>query len=101
MIKHKNNNVTMHVRILNHNHSIKKFCMRKTLTNPRRAYQTLVVTPSNDKNTICMPKIIPPIIAPQLQDPKSRQKTKSITLTREQVVLYQNEAQRPQYISSK
>jgi hypothetical protein len=31
----------------------------------------------------------------------TRQKTKSITLTREQVVLCQNEAQRPQYISSK
>jgi hypothetical protein len=48
-----------------------------------------------------MPKIIPPRVAPQLQDPKSRQKTKSVTLTREQVMLYQNEAQRPQYISSK
>jgi len=57
--------------------------MRKTLTNPRRAYQTLVVTPSNDKNTICMPKIILPSVAPQLQEPITRQKTKKKSLTRE------------------
>ena len=87
MIKHNNSNVTTRVRILNYNHSIKKFCMRKTLTNQWWAYQTLVVTTSNDKNTICMPKIILPSVAPQLQGPKSRQKTKSITLPREQVML--------------
>jgi hypothetical protein len=49
MIKLNNNNVTINVRDLSYNHSIKKFCMRKTLTNQRRAYQTLVVTPSNDR----------------------------------------------------
>ena len=86
-INHNNSNVTIHVRILNHNHSIKKFCMRKTLTNQWWAYQTLVVTPSNDKNTICMPKIILPSVAPQLQEPITRQKTKKKSLTREWVVL--------------
>jgi hypothetical protein len=76
--------------------------MQNILTNQEEPNQTLIVTPSNDKNTICMPKIILPSVAPQLQEPKiTKTKTKSITLIREQVMLSQNEAQRPQYIPSK
>jgi hypothetical protein len=33
MIKQNNNNVTINVRDLTYNHSIKKFCMKNTLTN--------------------------------------------------------------------
>jgi hypothetical protein len=58
----------------------------------KKAYQTLVVTPSNDKNTICMPKMILPSVAPHSKRKYPRQKIKSVTLTREQVVLYPNEA---------
>jgi hypothetical protein len=58
MIKKNNNNVTINIRDLTYNHSIKKFCMRNTLTNQRRAYQTLVVNLPMIENTINMPRMI-------------------------------------------
>ena len=67
--------------------------MRKTLTNPRWAYQTLVVTPSNDKKHHAYAKENPPSVVPQLQKTKiTKTRAKRVSLTREQVVLCSNEA---------
>jgi hypothetical protein len=63
----------------------------KHLQIHEEAYQTLVVTPSNDKNTINMPKMILPSVAPHSKSKYPRQKNKRVTLTREQVVLCPNE----------
>ena len=53
--------------------------------------QTLVVTPSNDKNTIKMPKMILPSVAPHSKSKISKTKDKRVTLLREQVMLCRNE----------
>ena len=58
MIKQNNNNVTINARDLTYNHSFKKFCMRNTLTNQCRAYQTLVINLPMIENTINMPRMI-------------------------------------------
>jgi hypothetical protein len=88
MIKQNSNNVTIKARYLTYNHSIKKFCMKNILTNQRRVNQTLVVTPSNDKNTIHMPKIILPSVAPQLQEPIIQDKRLKRDLSQESEFYY-------------
>ena len=50
--------------------------------------QTLVVTPSNDKNHHAYTKDNPPSVAPQLQKTRiTKTRAKRVSLTREQVML--------------
>jgi hypothetical protein len=74
MIKQNNNNVTIKVRDLTYNHSIKKFCMRNTLTNQSRAYQTLVVNLPMIENTINMARMI--LHKSSASTPRANTKTK-------------------------
>jgi hypothetical protein len=101
MIKKNNNNVTINVRDLTYNHSIRKFYMRNTLTNQLIAYQTLVVNLPNDRKHHKNAKDDPPQefhLTSKRKNPKT--KTKNDPLTREWVVLCKNERQHPLFISS-
>jgi hypothetical protein len=55
--------------------------------------QTLVVTPSNDKKHHAYAKDNPPSVAPHSKRPKiTKTRAKRVSLIREQVMLYPNEA---------
>jgi hypothetical protein len=84
MIKQNSKNVSIKVRYLTYNHSIKKFCMKNILTNQRRANQTLVVNLPMIKNTMNMPKII--LLKCSASTPRAKYKDKRLKsnpLTRE------------------
>ena len=53
-----NINVITNARDLTYNHSIKKFCMRNTLTNHEESLSNPSCKPSNERNTIKMPRMI-------------------------------------------
>jgi hypothetical protein len=101
MIKQNSNNVTIKVRYLTYNHSIKKFCM-KIYLQINEAYQTLVVNLPMIKNTISMPKMILHKCSASTPRAKYKDKRLKVILSQESELSYvQNERQRPLFISFK
>ena len=88
MIKQNSNNVTIKVRYLTYNHSIKKFCMKNTLTNQWRAYQTLVVNLPMIENTINMPKMILHKCSASTPRAKYKDKRLKVILSQESELCY-------------
>jgi hypothetical protein len=77
-------NEIVNARDLAYNHSFKKFCMKNTLTNHEECSSNPSCKPSNERNTIKMPRIILHKSCASLPRAKiPRQKTKSVSLTRE------------------
>ena len=99
MIKHNNNNVTIHVRYLINNHSIKKFWWEKHLQIHEKAYQTLVVNLPMTRRPYACQKWSSSSVAPHSKSKYPRQKIKE-SLSQESKLCYiQMRVKRPLFIS--
>ena len=99
MIKHNNNKVTIHVRYLTYNHSIKKFWWEKHLQIHEKACQTLFVNLPMTKTPYACQKWSSTSVEPHSKSKYPRQKNKE-SLSQESKLCYcKMRVKRPQFIS--